>query len=128
MLQTHPGSGVLPARAACTALAMMFFLFATLTFSGYPNGLPVGSPAWWTVVGLMLLDALLFATTGWGLGSSWRKPAYYFGVLILAANIALVILDEFGVIDLLVLVFLLATLATLVGARHQITEEPVREQ
>jgi hypothetical protein len=84
-------------------------------FSSDSGGL---SYADWIVAGLMFANALAMLLLALIIGK--RRRIYYFLALaVLAVNILLTVTDEFGLLDLVVLLLGLAILVLLVGGRRR---------
>ena len=67
---------------------------------------------------LMFVNAIVLIWIGWGIGKGQRLY-YYFGLLVLAGNIFLTLTDEFGVFDLVTLVFAVGLLILLIVTRSK---------
>jgi hypothetical protein len=82
------------------------------------SGGAAGQPIMLLVIAVLMLgNAGAMVVAGAGLSTRWRRPAYYWGLAVLAINIILTFRDQFGVFDLLTLLFDLALLGLLIAAR-----------
>jgi hypothetical protein len=65
---------------------------------------------------LMFIDGAVLLWIGWGIGRG-RRLYYYFGLLVLAGNIFLTLTDEFGALDMIVLIIAACLLVLLILTR-----------
>lgn len=72
----------------------------------------------WILSGMMLANALVMLFLAWGIAQRRRK-LYFLALAVLAANIVLTVTDEFGLLDLIVLILALIIVVLMVGARPQ---------
>jgi len=70
----------------------------------------------WIFAALMFINALLLFWLGWGIGRD-NRLYYYFGILLLAVNVLLTLMDDFGTLDLITLVINISLLVLLIGWR-----------
>ncbi len=107
-------------QALFASLAVLLGTFALLTAAGVPNGLLRGSPIWWAIVALFLVDGLLMGLVSWGLGTSRRGTFFAAGSILLAGNLILTAIDQIGWIDLVFLAIVLLTGVFLVRIRKDV--------
>lgn len=67
---------------------------------------------------LMFINSAVLIWIGWGIGKG-KKLYYYFGLLALAGNIFLTLTDEFGLLDLFVLVIAVVLFVLLIFTRSK---------
>jgi len=70
----------------------------------------------WISSGLMMTNFLLLLLIAWGVGKR-RRLFYYLALVVLGTNALLSVTDEFGFLDLLVLLIALAIILLLVVTR-----------
>jgi hypothetical protein len=70
------------------------------------------------VSGLMFANALVMLFLAWGVAKR-RRAFYYLALAILAVNIVLTVTDEFGSVDLMVLILALVISVLMVRARSE---------
>lgn len=95
--------------------AGIWLVFTVVSLSRALNG-PAGTAGTpWVVVALMAayVAALLFL--GWGIGR--HRLIYYLALAVIAVTVLLTVTDQFGVLDLAVLVLNLVLLGVLVATR-----------
>jgi hypothetical protein len=72
------------------------------------------------IAALMFINAGVLLWSGWGIGRG-KRWYYYFGLIVLAGNIFLTMTDEFGFLDLVVLLIAIVLFVLLVVARSNYT-------
>ncbi|MGB3701712.1 MAG: hypothetical protein WA997_10610 [Anaerolineales bacterium] len=95
---------------------IVFGVWSTLRVGSADGNVPVA--LLWIIIILMFVNALLLIWIAWGIGTG-NKIYYYFGILVLAANIFLTFTDEFGLFDLLTLIVNIILLVLLIVTRSK---------
>lgn len=106
-------------------LARVLLLLSAITwcaFSAWYFMRPNTTTSTIVVAVLMLVNSAIFAALAWLIAKK-NQWIFYFAVLFLAVHIVLTITDQFGILDLLVLVIDMVTLGILLLNRRLFTEK-----
>ena len=104
------------ARSLFFALGVFWIVLGVVSVARILLGPVASSMTAWLVAGLMFPNAAILFWLGWGIGRRSRS-FWYLGVLYLAAVIVLTITDQFGILDLAVLIVQALLLSLLLGTR-----------
>jgi len=108
-------NSVIVARALFLLNAAIWVLFGVVSLIRMSNS-AAGSASMWIVAILMFANACVMLWVGGGLGKQQRR-FYYLALVVLAVNIILTVTDQFGLFDLIILVFDAVLFALLVATR-----------
>jgi hypothetical protein len=106
-------------------LAQILLLLSAIiwcAFSVWYFARPNTTTATIVIAVLMLVNSTIFAVLAWLIAKK-NRWVFYFAILFLAVHIVLTITDQFGILDLLVLVIDLATLGILLFNRRLFAEK-----
>ncbi|UCD41316.1 MAG: hypothetical protein JSV69_12170 [Chloroflexota bacterium] len=98
-------------------LGIIWLVFGTWRFIRFGNNSgEISGTMLVIVIALMFINSAVFFWISWGIGRGLRLY-YYFGLLALAGNIFLTLMDEFGLFDLIVLGIAIALFVLLILTR-----------
>jgi hypothetical protein len=79
-----------------------------------------GQTVYWVMSGIMMVNAFVFGAIG---ANITKRLVYWLGVISLAVSILLFIFDEFGVADILALIFFIIPLVIMLTKRNEFFQE-----
>ena len=116
-------NSVMVAQALFFLNAAIWSLFGVASLVRIANRNPDHAITVWIIAMLMFGNAGAMLWAGVGIGKQ-QKRFFYLAVAVLAINIILTVTDQFGLLDLITLIFDLVLLGLLIATRKRYSHPP----